>query len=68
MRRDIFSDEHEHFRAEFRRFVAAEIEPKVAGWNAAGTTDGSCAASRASSEPVRRRSTAAVAATSCSRR
>jgi acyl-CoA dehydrogenase len=39
MRRDIFSDEHEHFRAEFRRFVAAEIEPKVAGWNAAGTTD-----------------------------
>jgi acyl-CoA dehydrogenase len=39
MLRDVFSDEHEHFRAEFRRFVAAEIEPKVAGWNAAGTTD-----------------------------
>jgi acyl-CoA dehydrogenase len=40
MRRDIFSDEHEHFRSEFRRFVAVEIEPKVAGWNEAGTTDG----------------------------
>jgi acyl-CoA dehydrogenase len=39
MLRDIFSDEHEHFRAEFRRFVEAEIEPKVAGWNEAGTTD-----------------------------
>ena len=39
MRRDIFSDEHEHFRAEFRRFVGAEIEPKVAGWNEAGSTD-----------------------------
>ncbi len=39
MQRDIFSDEHDHFRAEFRRFVAAEIEPKVAGWNAAKSTD-----------------------------
>ena len=39
MLRDIFSDEHEHFRAEFRRFVEAEIEPKVAGWNEAGITD-----------------------------
>jgi acyl-CoA dehydrogenase len=39
MRRDVFSDEHEHFRGEFRRFVEAEIEPKVLGWNAAGTTD-----------------------------
>ena len=39
MRRDIFSDEHYHFRSELRRFVEAEIEPKIAGWNAAGTTD-----------------------------
>ncbi|MFP6624885.1 MAG: acyl-CoA dehydrogenase family protein [Myxococcota bacterium] len=39
MRREIFCDEHEHFRAEFRRFVEAEIEPKVEGWNRAGTTD-----------------------------
>ena len=35
MRREIFCDEHEHFRAEFRRFVEAEIEPKVEGWNRA---------------------------------
>jgi acyl-CoA dehydrogenase len=39
MRRDIFSDEHEHFRAEFRRFVKLEIEPKVEAWNRAGVTD-----------------------------
>lgn len=39
MQREIFCDEHEHFRAEFRRFVEAEIEPKVAGWNRAGITD-----------------------------
>ncbi len=39
MRRDIFSDEHEHFRAEFRRFVEAEIEPKIPEWNARGATD-----------------------------
>ncbi len=39
MRRDLFSDEHEHFRAEFRRFVEAEIAPRVAGWNEAGITD-----------------------------
>ncbi len=39
MRRQIFSDEHDHFRAEFRRFVEAEIEPRVEEWNRAGTTD-----------------------------
>ncbi|MEE2672582.1 MAG: acyl-CoA dehydrogenase family protein [Myxococcota bacterium] len=39
MRREIFCDEHEHFRAEFRRFVEAEIEPKVESWNRAGVTD-----------------------------
>jgi len=39
MRREIFGDEHEHFRAELRRFIEAEIEPRVAGWNSAGTTD-----------------------------
>jgi acyl-CoA dehydrogenase len=37
--REIFSDEHELFRAEFRRFAEAEIAPRVAGWNAAGVTD-----------------------------
>ena len=39
MRREIFCDEHEHFRAEFRRFVEAEIEPEVETWNRAGVTD-----------------------------
>ncbi len=39
MRREIFTDEHEQFRAEFRRFAAAEIEPKVEAWNEAGISD-----------------------------
>jgi len=39
MQREIFSEEHELFRAEFRRFAEAEIAPKVAGWNEAGLTD-----------------------------
>ena len=39
MRREIFSEEHELFRAQFRRFAEREIAPKVAGWNAAGMTD-----------------------------
>jgi acyl-CoA dehydrogenase len=39
MRRDIFSDEHEHFRAEFRRFAEAEIVPKIEAWNEAGISD-----------------------------
>jgi alkylation response protein AidB-like acyl-CoA dehydrogenase len=39
MRRDIFSDEHELFREQFRRFAAAEIEPKVEQWNRDGETD-----------------------------
>ena len=39
MQRDIFSDEHEHFRAEFRRFAEAELEPRVAPWNRDGISD-----------------------------
>ena len=39
MRREIFGEEHELFRAQFRRFVEAEIEPKIADWNARGVTD-----------------------------
>ncbi|HTO70563.1 MAG TPA: acyl-CoA dehydrogenase family protein [Myxococcota bacterium] len=39
MRRDIFSDEHELFRAQFKRFAKAEIEPKIAGWNETGMSD-----------------------------
>lgn len=39
MRRDIFSDEHEHFRSEFRRFADAEIAPHVEEWNQNGISD-----------------------------
>jgi acyl-CoA dehydrogenase len=39
VQRDIFSDEHELFREQLRRFTAAEIEPRVADWNAAGRSD-----------------------------
>jgi acyl-CoA dehydrogenase len=39
VRREIFSDEHDLFRAQFRRFAEAEIEPSVAGWNRDGVTD-----------------------------
>ncbi len=39
MRREIFGEEHELFRDQFRRFAAAEIEPKIAEWNDRGMTD-----------------------------
>jgi acyl-CoA dehydrogenase len=39
MRREIFSEEHDLFRAQVRRFVENEIEPKVAQWNRAGISD-----------------------------
>jgi len=39
MRRDLFSEEHELFRAQFRRFVEKEVEPKVPEWNARGMSD-----------------------------
>jgi acyl-CoA dehydrogenase len=39
MKRDIWSPEHELFRADFRRFARAEIEPKIADWNARGISD-----------------------------
>ncbi|HLK10257.1 MAG TPA: acyl-CoA dehydrogenase family protein [Candidatus Binatia bacterium] len=39
MRREIFTEEHELFRAQFRRFAEREIEPKVAQWNRDRTTD-----------------------------
>ena len=39
MRREIFTEEHEVFRAEFRRFAASELAPKVEKWNADGVTD-----------------------------
>ncbi|MDH3518848.1 MAG: acyl-CoA dehydrogenase family protein [Myxococcales bacterium] len=39
MRRDVFAEEHELFRNEFRRFAEAEVAPRVAEWNRAGCTD-----------------------------
>jgi acyl-CoA dehydrogenase len=39
MRRDIFSEEHELFRSQFKRFAEAEIEPRLAEWNAKGKCD-----------------------------
>jgi acyl-CoA dehydrogenase len=39
MRRDLFSEEHELFRTQVRRFVEREVAPKVEGWNARGTSD-----------------------------
>lgn len=39
MRRDVFSEDHELYRAQFRRFAEQEIAPKVAAWNAAGMPD-----------------------------
>jgi acyl-CoA dehydrogenase len=39
MRRDLFSEEHELFRGQVRRFVEKEVAPKVAEWNAKGTSD-----------------------------
>jgi acyl-CoA dehydrogenase len=39
MRRDIFSEEHEMFRTQVRRFVESELVPKIEGWNRAGMSD-----------------------------
>jgi len=39
MKRDIFSSEHDLFRAQFRKFAEKEVAPKVAAWNEAGMSD-----------------------------
>ena len=39
MRRTIFSDEHDLFRSEFRRFAETELLPHNEAWLAAGKTD-----------------------------
>ena len=39
MQREIFSEEHDLLREQFRRFAEKEIEPKVAEWNANRTSD-----------------------------
>ncbi len=37
--RDVYSEEHELFRAQFRRFAEAEIAPRIPAWNRDGRTD-----------------------------
>jgi acyl-CoA dehydrogenase len=39
MRRELFTEEHEMFRAQVRRFVENEIVPTVPQWNQAGMSD-----------------------------
>ena len=39
MRRDIFTQEHDLFRTQLRRFAEREIEPRVAEWNRTHGTD-----------------------------
>lgn len=39
MRREIFSEEHDQFREEFRRYAESEVEPHVARWNSQGISD-----------------------------
>ncbi len=39
MRRDVFDEEHTLFRDQCRRFVEKEVEPRVAEWNARGSSD-----------------------------
>jgi acyl-CoA dehydrogenase len=39
VRREVFSEDHELYRAQFRRFAEKEIAPRIAAWNAAGMPD-----------------------------
>jgi len=39
MRREIFSEEHDLFRGQFRRFAEAEVVPRLAEWNEKGIVD-----------------------------
>jgi acyl-CoA dehydrogenase len=39
VQRDVFGEEHELFREQFRRFAQKEIEPKIAEWNQRGMPD-----------------------------
>ena len=67
MRRDIFTEEHEMFRAQVRRFVETELVPKVDGWNRAGMSDRESwrkhGRGRVSRRLTRRPNTAAAAST-----
>jgi acyl-CoA dehydrogenase len=39
VRRDLFTDEHDLFRDQVRRFVEREVEPRVPEWNEKGMSD-----------------------------
>jgi acyl-CoA dehydrogenase len=39
MRRDLFTEDHELFRGQVRRFIEKEVAPKVPDWNALGMSD-----------------------------
>ena len=39
MQRTIFTDEHELFRTQVRRFIEREVAPKVPAWNERGMSD-----------------------------
>jgi len=39
MQRDVFSRDHELFRAQFRRFAEREVVPRIEQWNVAGMSD-----------------------------
>ena len=39
MRRDVFTEDHELYRTQVRRFVEKELVPKVPEWNARGMSD-----------------------------
>jgi len=39
MRRELFTEEHEMFRTQVRRFIENEIVPKIPDWNRVGMSD-----------------------------
>jgi acyl-CoA dehydrogenase len=39
VKRDVYGEDHELYREQFRRFAEKEIAPKIAGWNEAGMPD-----------------------------
>jgi acyl-CoA dehydrogenase len=39
VKRDVYGEDHDLYREQFRRFAAKEIAPKIAGWNEAGMPD-----------------------------
>ena len=39
MRRDVYGEDHDLYREQFRRFAEKEIAPKIAAWNEAGMPD-----------------------------